>query len=118
MPVDGQADNAAKVAGLVSDPEPLVRLAALLALAGAPESAEAAGAIVGALVDGKVDGDKWLPDAATAAAAAHARPFLKAVASRKNGKPAAPIVVAIAGRVAEHYARGVAPAPRSTSLPA
>jgi uncharacterized protein len=109
LPTDAKASDAIKVASLVADPDPQVRLAALLALADAPESVSAASAIVDALVEGKVDGDRWLPDAATAAAAAHAGPFLKAVAARKFDRPASATVVAIAGRVAEHYARGVAP---------
>ena len=77
----------------------------MLALADSPESASAAEAIVKALVDGKVDGDRWLPDAATAAAAAHARPFLKALAAVKLDKPASPTLVTISARVAEHFAR-------------
>ncbi len=106
LPADGKASDAIRAAALVADPDPQVRLAALLALADAPESASAADAIVTALVDGRVDGDRWLPDAATAAAAAHARPFLKALASKKLARPASSTIVAIAGRVAEHYARG------------
>jgi putative membrane-bound dehydrogenase-like protein len=100
-------DNAAAVAALVADPDPQVRLAAFLALADSKESSSAAQAIVDALVSGKVDGDRWLPDAATSAAASHARPFLKALAAKNLDKPASPTIVTIAGRVAEHYARGV-----------
>ncbi len=106
LPNGAGAADAIKAAGLVADPDPQVRLAALLALADAPESASAAEAILTALVEGKVDSDRWLPEAATAAAASHAKPFLKALASKKLDKPASPTVVAIAGRVAEHYARG------------
>jgi uncharacterized protein len=105
LPAGIQADPAiAKI--VVLDPDPQVRLAALLALADTPASTEVARVLVDALDRGKVDGDRWLPDAATAAAAAHARPFLKAVAERKFEKAASPMVVTIAGRVAEHYARG------------
>ena len=106
LPADAKAGEAIRAASLLADPEPLVRLAALLALADLPESAPAAGAIVDALVGGKVDDDRWLPDAATAAASAHAGPFLEALAARKFDQPSSPLVVAIAGRVAEHYARG------------
>ena len=104
LPAEG-AGEAIRAAGLVGDSDPQVRLAALLALADAPESAAAADAILVALLGGLVDGDRWLPDAATAAAAAHAGPFLKAIAARKLDGPAPPIAVTIAGRVAEHYAR-------------
>ena len=101
--------KATRAAALVADPDPQVRLAALLALADAPESPKAADAIVDALIAGKVDGDRWLPDAATSAAATHAGPFLRSIAARKFARPASSTIVAIAGRVAEHFARGVAP---------
>ena len=103
------AFKATRASALVADPDPQVRLAALLALADAPESLAAAEAIVAALLDGKVEGDRWLPDAATAAASAHAAPFLKALAVRKLQKPASPTTVVIAGRIAEHLARSVSP---------
>ncbi len=90
----------------LNDPDPQVRLSGLLVLADAYETPEVADAIVTALIGGKFDNDRWLPDAATAAAAAHASPFLKAIAARKLDKPASATVVAVAGRVAEHYARG------------
>src|SRR5206468_12467974 len=103
---DPKAPGAIQAAGLVNDPDALVRLAALLALADAPSSPEAAQAIVAALAEGKVEGDKWLPDAATSAAAQHAGPFLKALAARKYARPASATTLSIANRVAEHYARG------------
>ncbi len=103
IPDENKAGGAAR---LVSDPDPQVRMAALLTLADSRESASAASSLVAALVAGKFDGDRWLPDAATAAAAAHSRPFLKALAARKFDRPASPTVITIAGRVAEHYARG------------
>ncbi|HEX8199825.1 MAG TPA: c-type cytochrome, partial [Isosphaeraceae bacterium] len=52
------------------------------------------------------DGDRWLPDAATSAAAAHDREFLRAIASRRFDRPAGATALAVVGRVAEHYARG------------
>ena len=111
LPPDGgvgqlRAAHEVRAFDLLADPDPQVRLAAFLALADAPESASAATAIVDALVAGKVDGDRWLPDAATAAASAHSGPFLKALADRKLEKPASPTLLALAGRVAEHHARG------------
>ncbi|WP_435011668.1 PVC-type heme-binding CxxCH protein [Tundrisphaera lichenicola] len=106
LPADAKAPGAIQAAKLVSDPDPLVRLAALLALADAPESPEAADSIVEALATGQVDGDRWLPDAATSAAAQHAGPFLKALAARKFDQPASRTILTIAGRVAEHYSRG------------
>ncbi len=109
LPGGPKAAEAIRAAGLLEDGDPLVRLAALLALADAPPSPEAAEALVAALVDGKAEGDRWLPDAATAAAAANANLFLKALAAREFKQPASPIVTALASRVAEHMARGVAP---------
>ena len=58
-----------------------------------------------ALRGGAVDGDVWLADAATAAAARNDAAFLKALAARGE-KPAGPELIAIATRVAEHWARG------------
>ncbi len=105
LPLDTQGPAAIRAAGLLPDPQ--VRLAALLALADAPESAEAAQGLALALARGQFDGDRWLLDAATSAAAEHARPFLKAVSAKVDAKPS-PSVALVAGRVAEHFARGVA----------
>jgi putative membrane-bound dehydrogenase-like protein len=107
LPLVGPEDQVAQVSRLLTDSDPQVRLAALLALADAPESNAAAQAIVAALIDGKFDGDRWLPDAATSAAASHAKPFLKALASLPAGRPASANTLTLAGRVAEHYARGI-----------
>ena len=111
-----KAVEAIRAAGLLQDDEPLVRLAALLALADAPASPLAAEAIVAALVDGKVGGARWLPDAAPAAAAANADGFLKALAARTFRDPAAPLITTMAGRVAEHMARGIAPGSKADIL--
>ncbi len=109
LPHDARAAEAVRAAGLLADPDAQVRLAALLALADAPESPAAAEALVLALVEGKVDGDRWLTDAATAAAAGHAGPFLRALSGRGFDRSSpSPATLAIAGRVAEHRARGVA----------
>ncbi|WP_435015917.1 PVC-type heme-binding CxxCH protein [Tundrisphaera sp. TA3] len=146
LPRAEEADPVARAANLLGDPDPQVRLAAMLALADQPASDAAADAIVKALFAGMLKGDKWLVDAATAAAARNDAKFLERLATpgfvtnpfldhslgdRKplvvSGgplkdfkpenaiKPGAPIplppldpaVAALAGRVAEHYARGV-----------
>src|SRR5262249_12087478 len=90
--------------GALADPDAQVRLAALLALAEMPASPQA-GAAVAALL-GKTENleDWWIPDAATAAAAAHDTGFLRALAGRKGSHPAR--LLAVLARVAEHYARG------------
>ena len=109
LAADPKVAEAIRAAGLLSDPDPLVRLAALLALADAPPSPVAAEALVAAVADGKVDGDRWLPGAATAAAATNADAFLKGLAAHQFPQPAGPIVITMAGRVAEHLARGARP---------
>ena len=87
---------------LGGDPDAQVRLAALLRLAQLPPSSEAAGQVVGALTNASLLNDRWLTDAATSAAAAHAEYFLSDL--RHNGLrmgAAGPIQI-----VAEHFARG------------
>ena len=94
-------------AGLLSDPDGQVRLAALLALADQPPSEEVAAALAAALRKGLARNDHWLFDAATAAAARNDRAFLKAIVARGDGgsRPGRRCV-AITERVAEHWARG------------
>jgi uncharacterized protein len=100
----GNAEAAAR-AELLHDVDPQVRLAALLSLADMPTSAAAGQAIARALHDETILADRWLPDAATSAAAKHAESFLFAVL-REHGKMAVPQrVQTILERVAEHYAR-------------
>jgi putative membrane-bound dehydrogenase-like protein len=88
--------------GLLADPDDQVRLAALLALAEMPPSEAAARAVADAAAGGGLLRDKWLADATICAAAAHAEPFLGAVARAKEANGLAAVV----DRVAEHYARG------------
>ena len=88
---------------LLNDPDTQVRLAALLALAETPPNAEAAAAILAMLDRPENAGDRWIPDAAVSAAAAHDLPFLKAAAGAKT--PVAR-TLQVVGVVAEHYARG------------
>jgi putative heme-binding domain-containing protein len=90
-------------AGLLQDPDAQVRLMALLALADQPATPAAGKAVVAALNDKQNADDRWIPDAATAAAANNSESFLKALSVTKapNAK-----LVAVSGIVAEHYARG------------
>ncbi len=105
-------------AGLLHDPDAHVRLAALMALADVPPSPTAATAVVQALKDPLTLGDRWLSDAATSAAAAHADAFLKAVAQQMQPKTLDDKLAALIERVAEHYARGVPADSVSTLLEA
>jgi putative membrane-bound dehydrogenase-like protein len=78
----GGVRRAAAPAGplrLLGDPDPQVRLAALLALSEATPSIEAGRAVFEMLQKPGNSGDRWIPDAATAAAARHDAGFLKSV---------------------------------------
>lgn len=107
LPRDKRLISEIRSTGVLNDPDPQVRLAALLTLSEMPASDDAAAAVALALGDPRNLNDRWIPDAATSAAAAHDLAFLRAVASQKTGASAGsdrlPEIVA---RVAEHYARG------------
>ncbi len=90
--------------GVLKDKNAQVQLMALLALADMPTSTEAADAIRVAFAT-TVPGDRWLNDAAIAAAARHDIHFLKSVVKNSGAKLASPGSDALA-IVAEHYARG------------
>jgi putative membrane-bound dehydrogenase-like protein len=90
-------------AGLLDDPDPQVRLMALLALADQPPAADAGRAIVAALAEPRNADDRWIPDAATSAAAKNSEHFLGALAAVKQ--PSAKLL-AVAAVAATHYARG------------
>jgi uncharacterized protein len=106
LPRDERSVGGIISAGLLGDADGQVRLAAFLALADQPASDAAATAVAAALRGGAARSDDGLTDAATAAAAKSAAPFLKAIAARQAGQPSGPEVIQIAERVAEHYARG------------
>ncbi len=105
LPAEPRSAQAIIAAGLLHDGDAQVRLAAFLGLADQPATEQAATALVAALRGGAVAGDVWLPEAATAAAARNDAAFLKALAARTS-KPAGAELIAIATRVAEHWARG------------
>jgi uncharacterized protein len=115
LPHDASYSSAAIKAGLLRDPDAQVRLAALLSLADQPASQEVAAALVAALREGGVGDDRWLADAATAAAARNDTAFLKAIAASKGERPAGVPLLTIVGRVAEHWARS-APAEKVGGL--
>lgn len=78
LPKNEQTTSAILAGKLLDDQDPLVRKAALLALAEVPFSPEAGSAVFASLHSRK-ETDRWIPDAATAAAARHDAAFLKAV---------------------------------------
>lgn len=106
LPRDRDAAPQVIAAGLLNDSEPLVRLAALLTIADAPHSEANANAVAQALRDGIAQGDRWLPDALTSAAAANDAGFLRAIVTSHEAKSINDKDLPIIGRVAEHYARG------------
>lgn len=103
LPQTTDSTKAVIKAGLCFDLEPQVRLAALLALADLPAVPEAGQHIVDATRLPQNSGDRWIPDAATCAAANHSEPFLKALAA--TGPMSEPLSD-MATVVSEHYARG------------
>src|SRR5690606_29983831 len=96
-------------AGSLLDEDAQVRLAAFLALSEAPNDLLVGRAIAAALADPMNANDRWIPDAATSAAAASAPGFLAALREWKE-PPASETLEAIE-RVANHWARA---APRDS----
>ncbi|MGH7135462.1 MAG: c-type cytochrome, partial [Pirellulales bacterium] len=82
LPPTSETARAILDAGLLDDADAQVRLAALLALAAAPADPSIGEAIATMLARPENIFDKWLPDAATAAAAKHDLAFLEAVTTR------------------------------------
>ncbi len=95
---------------VATDEEPLVRLAAFLALADAPATSESATIIAGALRDPAVFADRYLPEALTAAAARNDVLVIEALAEKTaqttpSRAPLAGPALELLKRVAEHSAR-------------
>lgn len=84
------------------DPDAQVRLAAFLALADLPPTPAAGKAILAAITAPENADDRWIPDAATTAAAHNSARFLPALAARTQLPPK---LVPLAAVVTEHYAR-------------
>jgi uncharacterized protein len=108
--------------GLLRDGDPQVRLAAFLAYADCPppggvNSQEAGDNLARALLSGAIDGDRWLPDAAAAAAARHDKAFLTEITAKLPSKAPSPATISVVSRVAEHYARGAPAESLGTILP-
>lgn len=108
LPRDQQSAAAVVTAGVLDDAELSVRLAALLALADMPGSAQTAAAIVALHHQAEFIEDRWLPLAAVSAAAPSAEDFLTALANVTE--PSAGELAALAATtrpLAEHWARGI-----------
>jgi putative membrane-bound dehydrogenase-like protein len=103
MPRSKESVQAILRAEILKDREPLVRRAALLALSEMPPSKDAGSAIYALLTAPENEKDRWIPLAATCAAARHDDGFLSAALAAKTNPDSVRRVVRI---VAEHYARG------------
>jgi putative membrane-bound dehydrogenase-like protein len=103
LPRNPQSVAAILSADLTQDPDTQVRLMTLLALADQPAVPAAGEAVVAMLSDPANADDRWIPDAATCAAANNSVYFLRALAAKHEP---APKLLAVTAIVAEHYARG------------
>jgi putative membrane-bound dehydrogenase-like protein len=86
LPANEKSANALLSNNLLQDKDAQVRLATLLALSEMPASDSAASAVFAMLQKPENSDDRWIPDAATSAAARNDAGFLKAVLS--SYKPA------------------------------
>jgi putative membrane-bound dehydrogenase-like protein len=105
VPRDRDAVKWLLVPELLANYDPLDRRALLLALSEMPPSKEAGKAILAVLVAPENAKDRWIPLAATCAAARHDTGFLAAALTARSNTETVRRVVRI---VAEHYARGTA----------
>lgn len=103
LPRNETLNDALLKENLLHDPNPQVRLAALLAIADAPTSLESGEAVSAAIESGGLTNDRWLRDAAISAAAANDANYLKATARLPDPSDATLETVEI---VASHFARG------------
>jgi putative membrane-bound dehydrogenase-like protein len=104
LPVKATSAKAILEAGLLTDADAHVRLAAYQALADQPSNREVGAAIAAALSRKDDMTDRWIPDAVTSAAAKHAAGFLEAVALGKEELPSR--AMQIVDLVTYHYAAG------------
>jgi len=98
-------------APILKDPDPRVRLDALLTLADGPGGVLVAKQLAALLEQHEVAGDRWLALAATSAAARSAPEFLNTVAKRDATTPASPALLNTVRVVAGHYAHGLGDRP-------
>ncbi|HEX6963277.1 MAG TPA: PVC-type heme-binding CxxCH protein, partial [Lacipirellula sp.] len=110
LPPSVESAAAILAAELLKDSNAQVRLQTLLALADQPPNAEAGRAVASFLADPQNASDRWLTDAATSAAAAHAPDYLPAAAARRRSAVADdlapnPSQRRVANIVSNHFAR-------------
>lgn len=110
LPRSSAAAAALLEAGLLRDPDAQVRLAALLALAECPASEPAGFALANFLRDPRNAADRWLREAATAAAARHLEGFGRALLADAAPLPG-PALESVR-IIARHYAAAADPGVR------
>ena len=98
--------KALQESGVLSDPQPQVRLHAILSLAQFAPRAEIQETAVRLLSDPQIQGDSILLDAVTAAAAAQEQGFLLAVCRSREARLTEPVAMQRLTILAEHVARG------------
>jgi putative membrane-bound dehydrogenase-like protein len=103
LPVRESSAEAIRDINMLADRDAQVRLAALLALAEMPASPRTAGAVARFVQNESQMQDRWLRDAATAAAATQGAEFLQQLV---GPDPAPESLAQVVRVVAEHYARG------------
>lgn len=106
LPLTNDSHRTLVEARLDPKDDPQVRLAALLALADAPPSPGTAARVLDCLVQNAGPRDRWIMDAATAAAAEAPLPFLIEAARRNQPQLAEPILLERIAIIAGHFARG------------
>jgi uncharacterized protein len=105
MPRDEAAANS--ISNSLEDIDAQARLAALLALSDMPASEKTAKAILTMLGNSSNSGDRWIREAAVAAAAQNAESFLATTLSSSSSEE----LVDVVGLVATHYAQSDSPKP-------
>jgi putative membrane-bound dehydrogenase-like protein len=106
LPADLVAGQMTPAGVLMNDPEPLVRLAALLRIADLAQADAETLALAGQIASGRFDGDRGLMDAATAAAARSDVKVLDVLTRSRFVRSPSPDTLTIVARLAEHHARG------------
>ena len=104
LPPTAASRDALMASNVLEDEDARVRLAALLALADTPPSDETGTAVFAMLTAPENARDAWIPHAATAAGAQHARGFLQAA---NNAEAMTGAVKETAGHVAFHRMSGI-----------
>lgn len=106
LPRSGASNAAILDAGCLHDSNDQLRLDALLALSEMPPTPAVAPALIEVLNDPSVETDRWLPLAATSAAARNDAAFLDAVVRGESVASASKSLLNATRTVAEHFARG------------